>query len=176
MGIKPFCKLAFEGQKKQVAANQGQVVPNLKDKGDVNHISQYRGLGHGLVNPLLIGDWNIVNQTLVPITDLNTYRLSDVTLQSLSRDLAATNLPYSSLNSSSQLDLGHQLLLQGTTFGQASLCAGSYGLGPYVSFGYGSHSYIRFGGVTSHYGISSSSFVAQIVAYDGARHLPLTSH
>jgi hypothetical protein len=72
----------------------------LKDKGDVNHVSQYGGLGHGPVNPPLIGHQNIVNPTSVPVTGLNPYGLSDAALPSLSRDPAATNLPYSSLNSS----------------------------------------------------------------------------
>lgn len=174
-GHQLFCKLAFEGQKQKVAANPGQAVTDLKDKVDINHVSQYGGLGHGLVNQPLIGHRNTVNPSSLPVTGLNPYGLSDAALPSLSRDPAATNLPYSSLNSSAQLDLGRQLLLQGAASGRASLGAGSYGLGPYGSSGYGSHSYSSFGGAASLYGISSSSSVAQNAAYDGASQYPLTS-
>lgn len=111
----------------------------MKDNGDVNHVSQYRGLGHGPVNPPLIGHLNIVNPTSVPVTGLNPYGLSDVALPSLSRNLVATNLPYSSIKYSALLDLGLQFLLQGTNFGLASLAARSYNLGRYGSSRYGSH-------------------------------------
>lgn len=148
----------------------------MKDKGDVNHVSQYGGMVHGPTNPPLIAHWNTLNPTSVLVTSLNPYGLSDTTLPSLSREPVATNLPYSSVNSSAQLDLGCQLILQGTTSRWASLSEGNYSLGPYGSSRYGSHSYRSFGGETTHYGISSSSFVAQIVAYHGANHFPLTYH
>jgi hypothetical protein len=177
------------------------------DKGDVNpaslnHVSQYGGLGHGPVNPALIAHQNTMNPTSLAATGLNQYGLSGAALPGLSREPAASSLPYNSLSSSSQADLGHQLFLQaaasgrtslgansstqldlgrqlflqGTASGRPSLGAGSYGISPYGSSGYGSHSYGSFGGAASQYGIPSSSFVAQTAAYDGASHYPLASH
>jgi len=148
-GHQLFCKLAVEGHK--LKANQEQAIPNSIDKGHINpaslnHVSQYGGVGHGLVNPALLAHQNTMNQTSL-----------------------ATSLPYNSLNSS----VG---LLPGTVSGRASLGVGSYGINPYGSSGYGSHPYSSIGGAASLYGIPPSSSVAQTAAYDGASHYSLASH
>lgn len=178
-GHQLFCKLAGEGQKQKGV--QGQAVRDSIVKNDVNpsllsHASQYGVLGPGLVNPALLARQNAMNPASLAVTGLNQYGLNDATLSSLPRDPAATSLPYNSVNSSASLDLGHRLFLQGAGSGRTSLGAGSLGIGPYASSGYGSNPYSSYGDLASQYGIPSSSSVAQTAAYDGVSRYPLASY